>query len=157
MGASGSPLKVVLDSNILVSALVIGGRLSGIVELWRRRVIVPVFSKDTFAELEVVLTYPKLRLTSGESKSIIVGEILPYCEIVEVVEQIHGICGDPDDDKFLSCAVAGGVGRLVTGDKVLRSVGRFREVVIQSPAEFLSGFSPRESGEGPGTSAPSTT
>jgi uncharacterized protein len=55
--------KVVLDTSVLISALLFKGELSKLVELWQKGEIIPVISKDTFQELRSVLEYPKFSLS----------------------------------------------------------------------------------------------
>jgi predicted nucleic acid-binding protein len=45
---------------------------------------------------------------------------------------------DPSDNKFLECAVAGKARVIISGDKDLLSLGRYRQVRIQTPAQFLA-------------------
>ncbi|MGZ3605244.1 MAG: putative toxin-antitoxin system toxin component, PIN family [Thermodesulfobacteriota bacterium] len=87
--------RVVLDTNVLISALLFRGGLSKIVGLWQKGKIIPVISKETFRELLTVLEYPKFSLTQEEIDPIIKYEILPYFEIVEVVKDVKRISGDP--------------------------------------------------------------
>jgi len=124
------PLKVVIDTNVLVSALIFGGILSNIADLWRNGRITPFLSRDTFEELRDVLLYPKFKLTEDEIKSVIEEEILPCFEVVEVGEVINGVCSDADDDKFLTCAIAASADFIVTGDNAFLSVEKFRSVRI---------------------------
>ena len=124
--------KVVLDTNILVSALLFKRELAGIVDLWKKGRIIPVLSKETFAEFKAVLEYPKFSLTRQEIKVIIEEEVLPYFEVIEVTDNIKGICRDPDDDKFIACAVSASADFIVTGDKDLLDMGKFRSVKIIS-------------------------
>ncbi len=124
--------KVVLDTNILVSALLFKGRLSEIVDLWKNGKIVSVFSKETFEEFRAFLEYAKFSLSTQEIKMIIEEEVLPFFEVVEVTNEIKGICRDPDDDKFLACAVSAKADFIVTGDKDLLEIGRYGSVKIIS-------------------------
>ncbi len=121
-------LKVVLDTNILISALLFGGELSHIVDLWKGGRIAPLISKETFQEFNAVLEYPKFMLSKVEIKAIIEEEVLPFFEVVEVTDKIRGICTDPDDDKFIACAVAASADFIVTGDSALYGVGKYRAV-----------------------------
>ncbi|HEX8228447.1 MAG TPA: putative toxin-antitoxin system toxin component, PIN family, partial [Chloroflexia bacterium] len=50
---------------------------------------------------------------------------------------IDAIASDPDDNKFLECAVAGGADYIVSGDKHLLSLGEYEGIRILSPADFL--------------------
>lgn len=138
MGAREATLKVVLDTNILISALLFRGELSRIVDLWRDGRIVPVVSKDTFQELRAVLTYPKFRLSFAEINALVEEEILPFFDVVEVPEDVKGICADPDDDKFIACASAASADFIVSGDRSLRDVGTCGSIRIIGASEFLA-------------------
>ena len=138
MGKKEKALKrVVLDTNVLVSALLFRGELSKISTLWRKGEITPVISKDTFREFRDVLRYSKFKLTDREIKVIIEEEVLPYFEVIDNVEDVYGVCEDPDDDKFLACAVAAGVKLIVSGNGALCDVRRYKSVKIVSTSEFL--------------------
>jgi len=50
--------RAVLDTNILVSALLFKGSLTNLVELWQSSRFTPIFSKETFSEFKPVLEYP---------------------------------------------------------------------------------------------------
>jgi hypothetical protein len=129
--------RVVLDTSVLISALLFGGELSRLVVRWQMGVFTPVISRDTFEELERVLSYPKFHLSDKEKRLILTEEILPFFEVVEVKEKIKGMCRDPADDKFISCALSAGVEVIVSGDKDLISVGMYKSVKLMSPSDFL--------------------
>lgn len=130
-------LKVVLDTNIIVSALLFHGELSGLVRLWKNGTFIPVVSKDTFDEFRAVLHYPKFSLTAPEIDALLKEEILPYIKVVDLTATITGICSDPHDDKFLSCAVSASADYIVTGDRQFRSLKEFQAIKIVTPAEFM--------------------
>ena len=88
-------MRVVLDTNVVVSALLFKTTLSKIIALWQRGAITPVISKDTFQELQAVLAYPKFALTQDEIRAILEGEILPFFEVVEAVEDVKAGEGWP--------------------------------------------------------------
>ena len=137
MGKGKKALRVVLDTNILVSALLFKGRLAGIVELWKAGRIVPVVSKETFQEFMAVLRYPKFELTDDEIQFIVNEEVLPYFEVVDVPQMITGACRDRDDDMFLSCAVAAGADFIVSGDQDLCSMRKFKTIKIIDAAALI--------------------
>lgn len=130
--------RVVLDTNVLVSALLFTGRLSKIVGLWRQGKVIPLISRETFEELRAVLEYPKFSLAPDEIQSIIENEILPFFEVVEIQENVRGVCRDPGDDKFIACAVSAPADFLVSGDKDLTDLKRYKTVKIIRVSEFLS-------------------
>ena len=130
-------IRVVLDTNVLVSALLFSGEPGLIAEGWKSGAFVPVFSHETFAEFRRVLSYPKFSLTVQEIAVLIEDEVLPFCEVVEIGEEILSVCRDPEDDPFLSCAVAASADCIISGDKDLLSLGSFRNIPIVTVAAFL--------------------
>ncbi len=130
--------RVVLDTNVLVSAWLFTGKLSKIVDLWRQGKVIPLISRETFEELRAVLEYPKFSLAPDEIQSIIENEILPFFEVVEIQENVRGVCRDPGDDKFVACAVSAPADFLVSGDKDLTDLKRYKTVKIIRVSEFLS-------------------
>jgi putative PIN family toxin of toxin-antitoxin system len=141
MGARQKTIgRVVLDTNVLVSALLFKPALSRIIDLWQGGAIIPVISKDTFQELRAVLEYPKFALSLDEIRAILEQEILPFFEVIDISEEVTGICRDPADDKFLSCALSAGADYLVSGDKALIDLKQYKTVKIITPADFLKIF-----------------
>ena len=129
--------RVVLDTSILISSLLFRGEFSKLVDLWKKGAFIPVISKDTFEELETVLDYPKFGLSKEEKVEMIAEEMLPFFEVVEVRQEVKGICRDPADDKFISCAVSAGADFIVTGDKDLMEIKKYRSVKVLSTSDFL--------------------
>jgi putative PIN family toxin of toxin-antitoxin system len=84
-----------------------------------------------------VLEYPKFSLSQEEINIIIGNEVLPHFEVVEVTKEIKGVCRDPADDKFLSCALSASAGYIISGDKDLCALNRYKSVRIVSPSDFL--------------------
>jgi len=123
-------IRTVLDTNVLVSALLFSGAMGHIVSSWKARKFLPVFSHDTFDEFRRVLAYPKFSLTPREIDALLQDEVLPFCEVVDIEDEISGVCRDRADDKFLSCAVAAKADYIVSGDKDLLILGNFRNIPI---------------------------
>ena len=132
--------RVVLDTNVLISALLFNGHLSKIVLLWQKGRVTPIISKETFEELRNVLDYPKFSLSQEEINSIIENEILPYFEIAEITENLKGVCRDPGDDKFISCALSASASYILSGDKDLSDLKRYKSVKIIKASDFLKMF-----------------
>ena len=132
-------IRAVLDTNVLLSALLFGGRLEGLHRAWRAGRLRLVLSRETAEELLRVLAYPKFRLTRDEITFLFDIELLPFTEVVELPASKSGQrwSRDPEDDKFIRCAQAGKCTRLVTGDDDLLSLKRVGKVSILSPAKFL--------------------
>jgi putative PIN family toxin of toxin-antitoxin system len=133
-------IRVVLDTNILISALLFKGELSRILGLWQEGKMVPIISRETFDELKLVLEYPKFSLSRTEIESLIRREILPFFEVVNVSEHVKGVCRDPGDDKFISCAISASADFIVTGDKDLSVLKKYQFVRIIQASEFMKMF-----------------
>jgi len=133
-------IRVVLDTNVLISALFFKGELSRIVGLWQKGKIVPVISKETFDELRTVLEYPKFSLSRAEIKSLIEHEILPFFEVVNVSKHVKGASRDPGDDKFISCAISANANCIVTGDKNLSDLKKYQSIRIIHTSDFIKMF-----------------
>ena len=133
-------IRVVLDTNVLISVLLFKGELSKIVELWQEGKIVPIISRETFDELRTVLEYPKFSLTAAEIKSLIEHEVLPFFEVVNVSKHVQGACRDPGDDKFISCAISANAEFIVTGDKDLSDLKKYQLVRIIQASNFIKMF-----------------
>ncbi|MBA4390561.1 MAG: putative toxin-antitoxin system toxin component, PIN family [Syntrophus sp. (in: bacteria)] len=140
MGKAKKALRVVLDTNILISALIFTGVLSKIVKLWKDGSIVPVLTKEIFHEFRAVLNYPKFSLTKAEINAILEQEILPYFEVVDTDITVKGVCRDPKDDVFISCAVAAHADYIVTGDEDLLVLKEYGQIKIIFASEFLRKF-----------------
>lgn len=132
--------RVVLDTNILVSALVFRSSTPAeIRRAWTSGRCLPLVSRETAGEFAAVLAYPKFKLSPDERNELL-GDLLPYCEIVEVPRSDCGlpVCRDPNDMMFLRLARAGRAAFLVSGDKdILAPADRF-DVPIVTAADFLS-------------------
>ena len=130
-------LKVVLDTNVLVSALLFKGGLSKL--LFPLKKFILLFSEETLNEFIKVLHYPKFSLTEDEIEYLLQFEILPYSKIVEVTFKFDKeICPNKDDQKFLELAVSAKANYIITGDKDLLNLKEINKIKILSPKEFLS-------------------
>ncbi len=130
-------MRVILDTNVLVSALIFTGISSELVPLWQRSAITVLLSRGILEEYLRVLSYPKFHLSEAEIKALIEEELLPYVEVVNPRRRLRVVERDPSDDKFLECAVTGKAQVIISGDKDLLSLGRYRQIRIQSPAQFF--------------------
>ena len=130
-------IRVVLDTNVLVSALLFKGPPSHLVSLWRERRIVLLLSKDVFIEYLRVLACPKFKLSGAEIKALVDEYVLPFAEMVTVAEAPVVIREDPADDNFLALAAVGRARYIVSGDKHLLALREYCRVKIVTPREFL--------------------
>jgi len=133
-------LRVVLDTNVLLSALLFpGGSPDQIFTLVRRQSIDLYFSPFILDEFRRVLQSKFLH--SEREASTRAAYLLHFGQIVEPQERLTVITAKEDDNRILECALAAKAEYLVTGDKAhLLPLKRFRGIEIVSPAEFLRFF-----------------
>ncbi len=134
-------MKVVVDTNVLVSALVFpGGVPEQVYRLAIEGRITLVTSPPLLAELGRVLTQ-KFGWQDDYVRTAL-AQIVRIGEIVEPLERVSIIADDPDDDRVLEAAQTAGAAVIVSGDRHLLSLGHWGEVAILSPAEFLADLGP---------------
>ncbi len=126
-------MRVLLDTNVLVSAILFGGTPRRLMEAASRGELELVTSPGLLAELERVLLR-KFEFASTVTSSIR-GELEALCMVVEVAA-LPEVVADPADDEVLAAAI-GGAQFVVTGDKELLDVGTHQQVTLVSPARFL--------------------
>lgn len=116
-----TPLRVVLDTNVVLSALVFGVGPAGRLRLaWQQQAFVPLASSATVQELVRVLAYPKFCLSAPEQEELL-ADYLPYADLVHIPVPAPWVpvCRDPLDLPFMQLAVAGDAQVLVSGDRDL--------------------------------------
>lgn len=128
--------KVVIDTNILVSALLFDGIPGKLIPLWKEKRIIPLCSKDIVDEYLRVLTYPKFNLTDAEIDYLFTVEILPWFSPVTVLDEKPYIKDDPKDDIFVWCAVSGKAYAIISGDAHLLKM-KNPPVPVLTAMEFL--------------------
>ena len=126
--------RVVLNTNVLVSALLLKGRLNKLVDLWKTGIIHPVLSRETFSEL-IACSVANFDLSDNEI-NYHEDEICPF-SCAEMKEKVSGVCRDPDDDIFLTAACNAQASLIVTGDKDLLELKNFKSVRIVTAREYL--------------------
>jgi len=132
-------VRIVLDTNVLISAFVFPG---GAPELVYRLVLEErvelVTTPALLAEFARILTTKFA--WDGDAAEEAVRQVARVARVVEPSEPIHEIKADPPDDRVLEAAVAGKAEAIVSGDRHVLRLGRCRDVRILKPAEFLSDF-----------------
>ena len=130
--------RVVIDTNVIISALLFGGTPGKLIPLWKKNIIQPLISGDIMDEYLRVLTYPKFELTEDEINFLLYSEILPYLKEIHVSRKKRIIRKDPSDDKFIACAMAGHAAFIISGDNHLLDIGSRGSIEILSPSQILS-------------------
>ena len=133
-------LRAVIDTNVIVSALINAeGVPAAVMRALEEGRFVLVTSRAINAEILEVVRRPRLQKRYGPTWKIsTLAQMLEKRARVVVDPPPVAFSPDPNDDKFLSAAVGGKAGYLVTGDiKDLLSLGEYRGVRIVSPRRFL--------------------
>ena len=110
------PLRVVLDTSVLISKLLYAPGSAWLVQAWQNRALIPVATEETLAELKTVLYRAKFGL-SITAVDVRMAEYRPWCQIYPEDAAIPvPECRDPDDRKFLQLAIQCQADALVTAD-----------------------------------------
>ncbi len=130
-------VKVVVDTNVVISALLFGGTPGKLIALWQSGAIKSVASKEIVDEYLRVLTYPKFQLYEEEINYLLYQEILPFFDIIDVQQGPQILEKDPQDDKFIRCALAANAINIISGDQHLLTLKSYQKIKILSPADFI--------------------
>ena len=128
-------VRVVVDTNILISSIFWSGNPYSIIQKGIEQEILIFTSEDILQELKNVLERD-FEVSSTEIEDIISGFTL-FLHRVEPTEKIDFVKDDPKDDIILECAVESKSHYIVSGDKHLLKLGEFRGVKIISARQFL--------------------
>jgi uncharacterized protein len=111
-------VRLVVDTNVLVSALLAGTSLPAhLIDLWREGRFDLLTAAEQLDELARVTRYPKIRERLAPALAgRLVNELRELAVVVENLPAVT-VCADPFDNYLLACAAAGGADFLVTGDK----------------------------------------
>jgi putative PIN family toxin of toxin-antitoxin system len=137
-------IRVVLDTNVFVSALLVpDSPPARILEFALEGILRLVMSPGIIKEIGSVFNYPRLRksmkkhrLTDAEVAETIF-KILKIATITPGAEIAPGASQDPADDMVLSCAVEGQADFILSGDQDLIKLESYQLIKILTPATFL--------------------
>jgi uncharacterized protein len=130
--------RVVVDTNVLVSRLILPESLPADAVRKAEREARLLISDATLYELAEVLSRRKFnRYVSRDNRRGFVERLAHIAEFVPIIRVVRE-CRDPKDDKFLEVALNGRADVIVTGDKDLLRMGPWRGIEIVSPAYFLA-------------------
>ena len=129
-------MRVVVDTNVLVSGIVFGGVPGRILDAWIEKRFELIVSPDIVDEYtrvgeRLVQRYPKADLRP------VLALIARSAESISGVSIPVSVCEDPDDDKFLACALAAGADLIVSGDRGLCAVSGHEGIPILTPRRFV--------------------
>lgn len=129
-------MKIVLDTNVFVSSF-FGGKPRQVIDLWKTGEVSLCLSPPVIEEYVAVLR--RLGL-SGEPELEELLSLLArgvHVHFTAKTPKLKVVRADPEDDKFIECAVALKAAFIVTGDRALQEVGNYMGIGILSPGGFL--------------------
>ncbi len=129
-------MRVVLDTNVLVSGVFFGGLPARVLDAWRDGRFDLIVSPEILDEYQGVGEEFAHRFPSV-SFSPFLSLVVSYAEIVDAPDLAESVCSDPDDDKFFACAVAGRCGLIISGDRHLLAASGWHGVEVVTPRQFL--------------------
>ena len=131
-------MRIVLDTNILISGVFFRGKERDLLKLWFSGKFDVICTEEIFEEYSEVLT--RFTEKSGGNKhQKITNIIAKNCLFVKNVYN-EKYSRDPDDDKFINCAVSGGAKHIVSGDKDLLVLKKIGDLEIITATNFLKSF-----------------
>jgi len=132
--------RLVLDTNVWVSALIWRGPPARIVKAAEEGKVFIITSEEIVNEINRTLAYPRLKRIcedAGVSRQQLIRIVLQVARLVEVKSKVHAVREDPADDKFLECAVDSKADYIVSGDEHLLKIGSYKRTRIVSVRQFL--------------------
>ncbi|MBF0565097.1 MAG: putative toxin-antitoxin system toxin component, PIN family [Nitrospirae bacterium] len=134
-------LKIVLDANVFVSAILnphgSPARVLGLIKGGKIRLLT---SFEIVSEVNRVLLYPKIRKryknTYHEVERYLY-KVFALAEFTEGKLKVEMVVDDPADNKYLACAMEGQADFIVSGDRHLKNLKYFHHIRILNPEEFL--------------------
>ena len=134
----GKKVKVVFDTNVWISIA-----MEKILKdnfLQAKKELTVYVSNDIILEISKVLLYPRIAeilKQIGVREKEILRVILANCRMITPKVSLHVINEDAEDNKILECALASRADIIVSGDKHLLKLGKFRKTKILTPREFF--------------------
>jgi len=128
--------RVVFDTNVSISGTLWRGKPYQCLLLARAEVVRPVYCEAMLKELE-----EKLRAKFGFSEArarAVIDDVRSMADRVDIGGELRVVPDDPDDDKFVECAVVAGARTVVSGDRHLLRLREYRGIRMMSPAEFIA-------------------
>jgi putative PIN family toxin of toxin-antitoxin system len=128
-------LRLVIDTNVLISSF-FGGNPKKVIDLWSRGGTILCLTQEVLEEyLRVMARLPIAPET--KSKLVAILQEKRNIELVTPSRRYVVVLEDPEDNKFIDCAVEAQADYIISGDAHLLQVEAYRGIAIYSPKDFL--------------------
>lgn len=132
-------MKIILDTNVLISGIFFKGPPSQILKLWREKRLELIVSEEIFEEYTLVCKRLHAKYSNIDIDEII-DLVAMNAHFYQEAEINTPITLDPDDDKFIKCALAGDVKIIISGNKHLLDVNGYQGIEVISPSGFIKKY-----------------
>jgi|LakMenEpi03Aug12_release.lakeMendotaPanAssembly.Ray.scaffolds.fasta_scaffold587036_1 putative PIN family toxin of toxin-antitoxin system len=133
-------MRAVIDTNVLLSALLWGGTPHALMEHVRNGTVTLISSPALLAELACVIDRPKfdeILLRTNTSRTQTLAEVRLLAEVIDPPPLAQPVCRDKDDDAVLALALAAHADIVISGDDDLLCLNPFEGIPILMPAQAL--------------------
>ncbi|HAJ92751.1 MAG TPA: putative toxin-antitoxin system toxin component, PIN family [Gammaproteobacteria bacterium] len=130
-------MRIVLDTNVLISGIYFSGLPGKILQAWRSRELQLAVSTEILEEYLNVAERLATQYVNVEYEGIL-GLIVQNTELVQSTDLPEPVSEDPDDDKFLACALASNTNVIVSGDSDLLKVSGYCGIQVMTPKSFIT-------------------
>jgi len=134
-------LKIVPDTNILVSSTIANGNEFQILKLAKDRKIQLIISPQILSEFKGVISRAKFGFSKNQISDVL-KQILSVCTLISPNITIDVISKDPTDNRILECAKAAKANYIISGDNHLLELKKFEMIIIFSAGDFLRSRKP---------------
>jgi uncharacterized protein len=132
-------MRIVLDTNLLMSGIFFGGPPFEILQSWRQSKIKIVLSVPILFEYQRVAERLSARYPSVNVEPII-RLLAIFGELVDTCGLSGTICNDQDDNKFIESAIASQSKLIVSGDKHLLNISGHKGIMVLTPRDFVDAY-----------------
>ena len=132
-------LKVVLDTNVFVSGVFFSGPPYQILQAWQSGEFELAVSQeilDEYRRVGDILAKERPVIDLNPIRNF----VIEHAKVYESVKLKEPVCEDPDDDKFIACALASGSKVIISGDKHLLKVSGYEGIEILKPRDFVDEY-----------------
>lgn len=132
-------LKAVMDTNVFISGVFFSGPPYQILKAWQSGEFELVISKEILNEYRRVGEI-LAEVHPGIDLSPILTFVIEHAKVYKPAKLKERVCEDPDDDKFIACALASDSSIIISGDKHLLNVSGYQGVEVLKPREFINRY-----------------
>ncbi|MDO4962409.1 MAG: putative toxin-antitoxin system toxin component, PIN family [Eubacteriales bacterium] len=136
-------MRIVIDTNVIASAIFFGGAPREVVSLLMKNSLQAYATKEILDEYKETFEYLVSKYPAKPA-GMPLAQILNACQVIEKQSDVR-ICRDPADNKFIGCALDAKAMYIVSGDKDLLVLQRYKDIDIVTVRDFLEKFSEFES------------